>query len=270
METLCQTYTCLIDINRQSVDGRSMDLYKKWLRNTIKLYPGIIVFCESIDSDLKDLDAQFYKINRNLIFKDLEKVNSVLRSFDYEASEDVTFQLPSYALLQFYKFDLGQIAKIMSGAASLLWVDAGISRFIDAASNSTLQNNAKFLINKSYKFAFEIDLRNNIKVPQIKVVSPKIGKCTRIISGTSFWINSDSVELLAGTTNKIKNDWLGSGIWDNEQVALRYVLKSKEILYNSYFIAQGNNQTGSIARQFSNKIIEERKISNKLVRHILK
>jgi hypothetical protein len=270
MEVLCQTYTCLVDIDRQSVDGRSMDLYKKWLRNTIKLYPGIIVFCESIDSDLKDLDAKFYKIDRKLIFKDLEKVISVTRNFDYMASEDVTFLLPSYALLQFYKFDLGQIAKNMSGARSLLWVDAGISRFVDATNNSILQNNAKFLINKSYKFAFEIDLRNNIKVPWVKVVTPKIGNCTRIISGTSFWINSDSVELLLRATNKIKNDWLEAGIWDNEQVALRYVLKSKEILYNSYFIAQGNNQTGSIARQFSHKIIKERNLSNKLVRHILK
>ena len=272
MTKICQPYTCLFDISRELVDGRTYNSYKQWLKKTIELFPGIVVFCETIDKEFRKLDANFVTISLSQLesFKSVNKVHEVLRIFKPNSPEDITFRLPEYALIQFSKFELAMFALSINAPNSLLWVDAGISRFMSSSDMNRLNTNVEFLLKKDYLAAFEIDLHKNINYQKLKVTKPNIGSSKRIISGTSFWINSNIASSLYYSIEKLMNLWLSKKIWDNEQVAMRYLFETEKYLGQTFFILQMQQQTGSIARNLTNFRIKDKKIQNKILYNLLR
>ena len=169
--------------------------------------------------------------------------------------DDITFQLPEYGAVQFSKFELGTLAVELSNARSVLWVDAGISRFLrkEHVAN-TMNKQAQELISDEIDLVLEIDLRKNINFFNFKIKQSKIGSCRRIFSGTSFWINSFYLPRLNVKISSLMLDWLDKGVWDNEQVMLRHLNFNDA---NLKFVIQGKNQTGNVARRFQHNAIKK-------------
>jgi hypothetical protein len=272
MSKLCQPYTCLFDISRENVDGRSFDTYKNWLKNTINILPGIIVFCEKMDEDLKKLNANFVLVNHNKLetFNCLSKVKEVLSKFNPDSPQDLTFRLPEYALIQFSKFELAAQAYDISKAHSLLWVDAGLSRFISSTNTYMLESNAKFLLRNNYSFSFELDLKNNFDLHRLKISKANIGSSRRIISGTSFWLRSEMINPLNFSINQLMRSWIEQEQWDNEQVALRNLFEKVEYLKDTYFVLQNTKLTGSVARNILNSNLSKNRVLNRLIYRLLR
>ena len=269
MKSVCQPVTALFDINRESIDGRSIDQYLNWLSKTLELFPTTIVFHDgSCDNFVFDKGI-FVKIEKNSlwIFKLSKKISEILKEFDPVAKADITFLNPLYSMVQFSKFELLVLAKNLSPAESYLWIDAGISRFLKEGSHSSiLNNNVEKLLRRGYRFTFEIDLKNNLNFFKLKIRKSEVGTSRRVISGTSFWIKEDSVITIWEMIQMNLVIWLNENKWDNEQVMLRKIVEDLESVN---FIVQWNAWTGSVARKFLKKRIRISKFRNVIIEMLL-
>ena len=248
-----QPVTALFNINRESTDGRTLNLYRVWLEKTISIFPNVVVFHDGSCDEFQENMDNFVKINKQQLwaFRQIDKLSQLLKDFHPTAVQDITFINPHYGLLQFSKFEFLRIASINFPAHSFLWVDAGISRFLDVNINSVnLEVNCRRLLEGNIDYSFEIDLRNNIRLVPLQIRDSTPGTCRRVVSGTSFWISNQSVNNLSEIIVQGINYWLNEGIWDNEQVMLRKVLPN---LVNVNYVVQWNNPTGSVARSLLNE-----------------
>jgi hypothetical protein len=271
MQAKLQVYTSLFDIGRDQVDNRSMANYKSWLVATIKLFPGIIVFHDGSCDGLVIKDSHLIKVKKNNLefFKLLPSVNQIFKTFSPQSPNDVTFKLPEYSLVQYSKFDLALRTLEISGAESVLWVDAGISRFIDTIDSNLLEINAGKLLTVGFDFMFEINLRKNINFKKLKIKSPIPGSCGRVISGGAFWIRRNSAQRLADEIKDLLNTWISNFVWDNEQVALRTLFELPNNLNSCHFVLQNHAKPGSVARKLGNAKLNTNKSIDKLIRKML-
>jgi hypothetical protein len=215
--------------------------------------------------------------NQNLKFLDKANLRAfsfqkqlvdTLKIFNPSASKDITFRLPEYSLVQFSKFELGIMASEFKSAQSVLWVDAGISRFLDSHLKSKTQTYLKFRqqTNKLNKFpinrVLELDILNNLSLKELRLSKSDVGSCRRVISGTSFWIKSNYLlELNELIFDEIAN-WLNLKIWDNEQVLLRKILPK---LSRLKFVPQFFEETGGVAREMLNNKISKPNQTDRLI-----
>ena len=127
-------YTALYDIAREKIDGRKFEDYKEWLKQTISIFPGIYIFHDGNLSEFNKLDCKLLKVKFSdlEIFSKLHSVTDILDTFKPEATSDITFKTPLYSLVQYSKFELANHLKGVANFDSVLWVDAGISRFISS------------------------------------------------------------------------------------------------------------------------------------------
>ena len=233
------------------MDGRSIQQYLHWLRETALIFPGLIVFHDGCCDKLEVPGVECIKIEKSelLTFSYLDPLRELLGSFKPIAARDITFSLPEYALVQFAKFELANKLLEERSFDSVLWVDAGISRFIDKTNSYSGLIDSQFLkqlSNFEYQFAFEIDLRRNITFPGLKVRVAEFGSCRRIVSGTSFWIRRDGVDVIWKNVQLHLSSMISRNVWDNEQVYLREFLGNSN--HKTAFVLQSKSRTGTLAR----------------------
>lgn len=243
-------YTALYDLDRASVDSRLFSSYVEWLKSTIELFPGIVVFHDgALDVyDLKNCTLIKKPLQELEIFHFLEEVETVLKTFKPVVPNDITFRLSSYALLQYAKFEFA--THLDHSSESVMWVDAGISRFITELDTVALEKSARKLLKCSVDALFEIDIKNNLEITRFALSDSPIGSCRRVISGGGFWLRQNYVELIYTEITKEIRNWLRTGIWDNEQVMLRKILPKMpgKILY----VPQLRGVPGCVPRSTSN------------------
>lgn len=261
-------YTALYNLNRASIDSRTFATYIEWLISTIDLFPGIVVFhggelddysfqnCKIIKLPLQGLDT----------FKYEKEVTSILSDFKPLAPNDITFRLPSYSLLQFAKFEFATL--LNSPSESVMWVDAGISRFVNQMDSATLDSSIRGLLDHNVDALFEIDIRNNFKVQNFSLYDSTIGSCRRVVSGGAFWIRTTYIEELYNKINSEMKVWIQSSIWDNEQVMLRKILPS--IPGKILFVPQILGLPGCVPRSLSHKRAKVYKYFFKMISSMLR
>jgi hypothetical protein len=244
-------YTALFDIKRENNDGRSMDNYIDWLRKTVKLFPGIYVFHDGCLNQVQLENAKKITVQLEALpaFQFKPHITSVINAGKVEAVNDITFKNPLYSIVQYSKFDLALACLELSSAKSLLWVDAGISRFVSHTNIEKIQLNAGRLLQYEFDFRFEVDCRSNFVPFKLNLSPSPVGSCKRVFSGTSFWMNANTTKFLASEIYGLLNDWKSKGIWDNDQVALRNLQFWRS--YKIYIDVQTFEKTGSVARNMS-------------------
>lgn len=260
----CQPYTALFDIGRSNIDGRSVNNYLEWLKKTIEIFPNLMVFHDG-SCDLIDFKSvNLIKISKDELetFGLKERVVQILNSYEPISPDDITFKLVEYSLVQYAKFELAEKVLEISQSSSILWVDAGISRFISSEEKSRFTSNVTNLLNTKTRMVLEIDLRNNFKLQNLTIQPSIVGSCRRVISGTSFWINSDFILELNYLIKSKLQEWIGAGVWDNEQVLLRNISPLKE---NILYIPQIYQRTGSVARKILNQDLVFRPWLNRII-----
>lgn len=267
--TKCQPVTALFDINREVTDGRTIRDYKLWLRNTVKNFPNTLIFHDGVCDDLEFEFRNLIRINPDelWIFKHKDTISEIIHNFSPVSKNDITYLNPLYSLVQFSKFELLKIAKEFYSADSYLWIDAGISRFLQIVnSENCIDFNSTEFLQNGTKFVFEIDLKNNLDLFNLKIKKSIPGTCKRVISGTSFWVEGNSVDQIWNLIRKGVNNWLACECWDNEQVMLRQILPG---IPNVEYIIQWSSPTGSVAREMVTKRIKIRKFRNKIIRKLM-
>jgi hypothetical protein len=165
-------------------------------------------------------------------------------------SNDLTFKLPRYGILQFQKFSLLKLVSSLNpNNNGFFWIDAGISRFLNfdySVCTESMAFEIDLEILKMGASLFEVSLQNNLNWKG-RLLEVKTGTSRRTFSGTSFFVCSKDVDNYEKMLNKTANKWIGLNQWDNEQVALNQLFHSGAI---SPRILRQRNSTGSVARAF--------------------
>jgi len=250
----CQPFTALFDIGRNSIDGRGLDSYLNWLQLTIELCPNLIIFHDA-QTDLSSISGGtkiLIDTSKLKTFGYLPYLEELFQEYRPKAYGDITFNLPKYSLIQYSKFELASILLVKFPAESYLWLDAGISRFLkNQISSSRIEDNASKLLKKGFDLMVEIDVKNNFLLHGLRIEKSDVGTCRRVISGTSFWLNSKSIFRLNGLIEETLNSWKDQRVWDNEQVLLRNILPNYILRVN--YRRQLISPTGGVARWFGKK-----------------
>jgi len=262
-------YTALFDIGRGEVDGRKFSHYINWLKKTIEIFPNIYVFHEGNIKEIDSLKCNSVKINLSEleIYSRLPNLINLLNTFNPIASNDITFKIPKYSLVQFAKFELAKRVSEIVKTESVLWVDAGVSRFIDSSNKDFLLFNSQLLIENQFDAAFEIDLRKNFDFKKLVIKNPKPGSCKRVLSGTSFWLNSIAIDTFISLVDEKLDQWERIGVWDADQVLIRQILHENK--FKSRYIIQNENETGSVARTLGGGYISKSSISDKILANMI-
>jgi hypothetical protein len=270
-QSSCQAYTALFDLDREKVDGRTFQDYLEWLKRTTELIPGLIIFHDGELDNLNFGNSRLIKIDLAELqaFSHLNELKEVLAVFKPHAANDITFQLPEYGLIQLSKFELGCKVIQMTDAESVLWVDAGISRFLDNTSRpNRLQDFASLLLENHFAYFFEIDTRRNLNVFRLQFRHNGIGTSKRLVAGGAFWIRREEVETLHRLMLHQAELWLKIGVWDNEQMLLREVipgLREKVLFYR-----KGRGETGCVARVMINYSWSPNELLNNLYNFLMR
>jgi hypothetical protein len=222
----------LFDIRRESVDTRGISEYLNWAKELIEIFPNIIIFHNgSVDLSLLKLPTI------NLIQVDLDQlsinqrrdeIEEICKSYLFEGKEDLVYKLPDYGIVVASKFELLDKARLLRAASYYLWVDIGLTRFLDM--ESVKKKNFLEINDLNRSVYFEVDLRRNLMITQFLLQKgllriPNIGSSRRVIGTGSFLVKSDYVSQLNKLIKNLLDDWIDNSFWDTEQVALGHLIR---------------------------------------------
>lgn len=233
----CVGVTAMYDINRESIDGRSIDFYFKHFIETIKINIPIVIY---LDKKLKWEDT-IYEIRKNMLptkiiitsLKDIPfwkyrdnviEISKSMKNIKYP--NDITYKLSEYPLIQFSKFSWIKDAMNHFDSHTYIWIDAGYSKFFYDKKNILTLNQSIF----QNKCLFEIN-RDNLLASI--TFDNYIGTCECIFRGSMFSIPKNIFETFY---KKIMYIWeiemLSKNRYDNEQIAVALLYKEMPELFS--------------------------------------
>lgn len=220
--------TALYDIGREFSDGRTIKNYLDWLNKSLEVPLNFIVFLDPLfdatNIVLKPGDRIVRLSTSELhMFSHLDEVKHIIATSRSLKRRDLTFRLPEYGLLVMSKTELINRAACLTDANYLLWMDAGLSRFLPCLKNSSQKRIdedseiASLILGTSYYLA----QRQRIG----RLPKSSVGSAMAFMSGGDFLVSRQfSAELNARLRFMVETEWLPSGLWDNEQMALGCLL----------------------------------------------
>jgi hypothetical protein len=216
--------TALYNIGRAGVDGRDMGTYIAWLNKTLQVPLKFIVFLDpDIDASeiaLKPGD-QIISIAKDdlAMFAHRAQVEEILATSRTINRKDISYQLSDYGMMVMSKIDLMRRAAKLVDADYLMWLDAGLCRFLPDMKDAKIIRTQKdvdvasMLLNTSFYLSQRLRLR---KMPRKSVNSA----LALMLAGDMF-IRADFADDLAARLKfLVETEWLPNGLWSNEQMAL--------------------------------------------------
>ncbi len=231
--------TAVYDIGRAEYDARTVLDYMGWLNRTVQLPVQFVVFLDAgldpadVLGKPDDIISVLPKEELAAFARWSARVAEICRRrSEFPASEDLTFRLPAYALVQFSKFELmtRAIAQV-PGSDAVLWIDAGISRFLDddlTARSFDKQMLLGLIAGKGGVVNVTPTLER--AMAQSDVGISFAGTCERLVTGETFLLTAGDVNRnRKKIEDYVEKRWLDMGKWDNEQVALGEMLIKGQI-----------------------------------------
>ena len=243
--------TALYDIGRSKNDNRTIDQYFGWLKDTVRINEPMVIYLD------KNLDKKIYnkikEIRKNKLTKIVEtelnqipcyhmndKVKNIIEEKEWKKKckypNDITNTNSLYVCIQYSKFEwmLNSIKIINWNTNNIMWMDAGISRFLEIKDNTHTLNISDDIIYKN-KFVIQGYEPQNINYYGTN-------KC--MLKGTIFISNKDILKEIIKKVNEKINYMLSNNIIDNEQIALAMIyLDDKKIFH---LINNGPNHLNKI------------------------
>lgn len=238
--------TAFFDINRaEKGDGRTIDEYKLWIKQTLQLNCHLYIVTEDKFADFfKDNRPTQYNTTIKIIdFKDLhyykyyDRMSSILQSPEYKRRIShptrVECVLPEYNIIQYSKFHCLKMAIDENPFQSdyFFWIDAGISRFfLDVnISNSYPGEKSKSIIQNNPD-TFYIQKRHDLE--HFPIDENFMWRSDNLLVGTMFGGSSKIIHLISELLeNVLTTIMLDNNNVNNEQLALAMVWKKNPELF---------------------------------------
>jgi len=227
--------TALFDIQRdKDGDGRSIDQYLIWFKETLKLKCDMTIYTEQKfekfiwenRSDKYQTEIVFQKLEEIPFYKWRNKIDEIinLESFKSKMKDlnRIECYLPEYNIIQYSKFGWLKESIERNKDDYFFWMDAGCSRFFNGF-NLELEwpNRSKIDINK-----FTIQGNSNfVQMFENLNIDEYIWDNNCILVGTLFGGGRHIIEKLNDEIGKIFNFFLSQNCVNNEQFALAIFAK---------------------------------------------
>lgn len=220
--------TCLYDLDRARLDGRSIDIYLDWLNSTLRLPIPFVVFLDP-EIDRSRLHAKPGDTIASVPLRAFEpfrwqaRVEAICAA---SRKQDISFLRPDYAMLMFSKFDMMERAAAgRDRDDGFLWLDAGISRFfVGDLANAELDPDAiEEIAAASLAVSITPTLLRDLE--RGRASRQYVGSSERLVSGGDIFVRAATAASVRDELYRfVEQEWLANGLWDNEQVALGYLL----------------------------------------------
>jgi hypothetical protein len=226
--------TAFMDIGRESIDGRSVNFYKECLLNTLtQIKEPFIIFLDKNYSHWKPFilekrsnvgATKIIEIDQFPLQKHVEKVADILSSTDFirKYPNDITNISPSYALLNFSKFEwVLEAAKegiTQNKSDVFAWIDAGMARFFPVGVwyNNKIPN----------QFAIQVDFGSSRPKLGSLTLDNYIGTNECVVKGGMFITPLNRCEIIHEKIIQIlEKEMLAKNRIDNEQIALALIVQ---------------------------------------------
>lgn len=232
--------TAFFDIKREeNGDGRSIEQYKEWIKQTLRLNCNLFIVTEE---KFKDFFIENRNLNYNTFikiidFKELhyykyyDRIKEIINDEGYKNRiahpHRVECLIPEYNIIQYSKFHCLKLAVEVNKFNSdfFFWLDAGASRFfmdVDIDKQYPGQHSIQFMMNNPNRFI--IQCRPDIN--PLKIDDNFIWKADNLLYGTLFGGSVHIIKIMSELLENIFNDeMLDKNNVNNEQLALSIIWK---------------------------------------------
>jgi hypothetical protein len=233
--------TAFFDIQRaEKGDGRTIDEYKTWIKETLNLNCNLFIVTEDKFKDffVENRPSSYPTHIVTMDFKDLyfykyyDKMKSILESAEYKNKiaypNRVECVLPDYNIIQYSKFHCLQIAVEQNPFESeyFFWLDAGASRFftgMDIHKPFPSETGMSLITQSTDKFICQC----RPDFDSYPFDESFIWKADNLIYGGMFGGTPAILQFIFYHLDKVFSEiMLGSGNVNNEQLALAIIAKA--------------------------------------------
>ena len=220
--------TGFYDVGRAAYDKRTPEQYTSWLNQTLQTPLPFLVFLDpNFDASpiqLKPNDRIVRVAKEDLVmFRHRQRIEEIVASSESVNRRDIAFNLAEYGMIVMSKPELLKRAALESGADYLVWIDAGLCRFIPDLGEGVVKVTEADLKGLTIAINTTLHLKQRMR----------IGKFPRAMIGTTLAMMSAGDMILARSYADefasrlqflVETEWLPQGRWDNEQVAIGSLL----------------------------------------------
>lgn len=244
--------TALFDINREKFgDGRKINEYLNWFRETLKLKSDMVIFTE--EKFLKFINEnRDDKYNTNIIIQKFEEIpfyhnkiiiDTIINSSYFKSKmkdiNRIECYLSDYNLIQYSKFGWLKLAvEKFTNYNYFFWMDAGCSRFFNGFDLETeWPNKSKLDIDK-------LTIQGNanyLKMFDILDFNEYIWDNNCVLVGTLFGGGKKIIQKLYKEINQIFDYMIELNCVNNEQFALALFAKRNPEIMNTIIHLDGTH-----------------------------
>jgi hypothetical protein len=250
--------TALFDIGRAKIDGRSINQYYEWFKQTLQIQCPMQIYSESkhtkfiLDNRPKHLETKIViqELSELPYFHLKNKIDEILVSVDYKKKiadpSRIECKNSLYSIIQFSKFSwvFNAAQENYFGSDYFFWLDAGISRFIadlnisyakfpGAKITSLIKKHPEKTLIQTFRRPYRDLSAKRRKIPHDYLYDNR-----SYVLGGIFGSDSSAIDTLTKRVDSLlEHDMINRNIINNEQIALGYLLK----LHSKDFLVFENN-----------------------------
>lgn len=244
--------TALFDIKRDTLgDGRKIDDYLIWFRETLKLKCDMTIYTEEqFVNFIKEnrtngyyTDIVIQKLTEIPFYHWKDKISDIITSQNFKVKmkdcSRIECYLPEYNIIQYSKFGwLKKTTDKNRDCDYFFWMDAGCSRFFDGFDlskdwpNITKLDISKFTIQGNTNY---VNMFNQIDIDNY------IWDNNSMLVGTLFGCGRDIVYKIEQEINKIFEWMMSKDCVNNEQFALALFAKKNSEIMNTIVHLDGTH-----------------------------
>lgn len=220
--------TGFYDTGRAGYDNRTPESYVSWLNRTLQTPLPFLVFLDpAFDASgivLKPEDRIILVARSDLtMFRHRERIEEIVATSPNVNRRDIAFNIPEYGMVVMSKLELVKRASNETNADFLVWVDAGLSRFIPDLGDGKLKVTKADLQGVNFGLTTTLHLAQRMRIG--KFPRKMVGRTLAMMSAGDFIVARDFAQELSDRLDfLVETEWLPAGLWDNEQVAIGSLL----------------------------------------------
>ena len=263
----CTIVTALYDIDRERFDGRKFSSYFDWFKETLKIESPMVIFCNEqtskfvLENRQKDLQTRVIvePLEKVPYYYLREKIECALNSDKFLNKTKDTSRIECrnslYNVIQYSKFRWVSRAARENYFDSeyYFWIDAGISRICeDLRFDRPIPGpNVENQISRyPDKILYQVFMSHYPDLSLAEDLSEDYLFDNRsYVSGGMFGCNRKGIENLLLELEPLIEKMLDSDNFNNEQIAIGYLLKKKPELFLPLHHRVGQNVAYEIVRQ---------------------
>lgn len=235
--------SCLFNIQREGMDGRTWEDYLKWFDTTLKLKCPMILF---VTEDVREfIEERRTDVPTEIIVQTVEEIpfyylkeqlDDIIESQDYRDKisdpDRVECQHSMYSIVQYSKFKWLQraIEENPFDSKFFFWLDAGASRFFenyDLSLQYPSENALAALEEMNNKFLIQMNMEYYKDLSNASTLSEKYLLDNRsYVLGSMFGGGKSSLlKVINDVEDILLNQMIANQFVNNEQIALGYLVK---------------------------------------------